>query len=189
MRHIQDKIEAELKLLDRELRIELPKEIARATALGDLRENAEYHAALDRQRYVQARIAHLNQRRSQLSTVRLDQIPRDRAAFGSIVTMRELDTGEELVYELVLGDDGDASLGRISVSSPIGRALLNRRPGEEVTVRVPSGERTFEVIALKTLHEREEISGARPAGGRSRVPDDPTDADPDAEGRVGEPGV
>lgn len=187
MRHIQDKIDAELKLLDRELRIELPKEIARATALGDLRENAEYHAALDRQRYVQARIAHLNQRRSQLSTVRLDQIPRDRAAFGSIVTLRDLDTGEELVYELVLGDDGDASLGRISVSSPIGRALLNRRAGEEVTVRVPAGERTFEVIALKTLHERQEISESRETGNTSRGPGDP--ADTDAEGRAGEPGA
>ncbi|MCU0253007.1 MAG: transcription elongation factor GreA [Acidobacteria bacterium] len=167
MRHILERIESELKLLDRELRIELPKEIARATALGDLRENAEYHAALDRQRYVQARIAHLNQRRSQLSTVRLDQIPRDRAAFGSIVTVRDLDTDEELVFELVLGDDGDASQGRISVSSPIGRALLNRRPGEEVVAKVPAGERTLEVVALTTLHERPEEDGAQPAAGAS----------------------
>lgn len=185
MRHILDKIEAELKLLDRELRIELPKEIARATALGDLRENAEYHAALDRQRYVQARIGHLNQRRSQVSTVRLDQIPRDRIAFGSIVSVRDLDTGEELVFELVMGDDGDAAQGRISVSSPIGRALLNRRPGEEVTVRAPAGERTLEVVALTTLHEREGGAGAGQANGKAPASGDP----PDAEGRAGEPGA
>jgi len=183
MRHIMDRIETELKLLDRELRIELPKEIARATALGDLRENAEYHAALDRQRYVQARIAHLNQRRSQLSTVRLDQIPRDRAAFGSVVTVRDLDNDEEMVFELVLGDEGDASQGRISVSSPIGRALLNRRPGEEVTVRVPAGERTLSVIALTTLHEREEISESGAANGRTPASTDPGDA----AGQAGEP--
>ncbi len=182
MRHILDRIDTELKLLDRELRIELPKEIARATALGDLRENAEYHAALDRQRYVQARIAHLNQRRSQLSTVRLDQIPRDRAAFGSIVTVRDLDTDEEMVFELVLGDDGDASLGRISVSSPIGRALLNRRPGEEVAVRVPAGERTLEVIALRTLHEREEGAWA----GAEVGPPEDSGEPADEAGRTGE---
>jgi transcription elongation factor GreA len=183
MRHILDKIETELKQLDRELRIELPKEIARATALGDLRENAEYHAALDRQRYVQARIAHLNQRRSQLSTVRLEQIPRDRVAFGSIVTVRDLDTDEEMVFELVLGDEGDASQGRISVSSPIGRALLNRRPGEGVTVRVPAGERSLEVVALTTVHEREEIGVSGTSNGRSPTSTDPMD---EAE-QAGEP--
>jgi len=155
MRHILEKIDAELRQLDRELRFELPKEIARASALGALRENAEYHAALDRQRYVKARIAHLNQRRSQLSTVRLDQIPHDRVAFGSIVTLEDLDSGESIVYELVLADDGDATRGRISVSSPIGRALLNRCPGDEVTVRAPSGERVFAIVALKTVHDRE----------------------------------
>ena len=181
MRHIMDRIDSELKLLDRELRIELPKEIARATALGDLRENAEYHAALDRQRYVQARIAHLNQRRSQLSTVRLDQIPRDRVAFGSVVTVRDLATDEEMVFELVLGDDGDASQGRISVSSPIGRALLNRRPGEDVTVRVPAGERTLELVALTTLHEREGDPG-------SGAPDDRPEASTDPEDAAGQAG-
>lgn len=171
MRHIMDRIDTELRQLDRELRFELPKEIARATALGDLRENAEYHAALERQRYVKARIAHLNQRRAQLSTVRLDQIPTDRVAFGSVVTLEDLDSGESIVYELVLADDGDVTQGRISVSSPIGRALLNRRPGDEVNVRVPSGERAFALVALKTLHQRDADPGENGQGdGRTDAP-------------------
>lgn len=156
MRHLRDPLERELKQLEYELRIELPKEIGRATALGDLRENAEYHAALDRQRYVQARIAHLQQRLSQLSTIRMSQIPRDRAAFGSLVTVSDLDSGEECTYDLVLGDEGDAAAGKISVSSPIGKALVGRQIGDTVSVRTPIGERQFEVTGLLTLHEREE---------------------------------
>lgn len=162
MRNLREPLEKELKQLEFELRVELPREIARATALGDLRENAEYHAALERQRYVQARMGHLQQRLSQLSTIRISQIPRDRAAFGSQVKVSDLDSGEELTFDLVLGDEGDAAAGKISVSSPIGRALVGRQVGDQVQVKTPAGERQFEVTGLLTVHDRE---GAADGGG------------------------
>ncbi len=156
MRRIRERLEKELRELEHELRIELPREIQKATALGDLRENAEYHAALERQSYVRARISQLQQRLSQLSSVRMSRIPRDRVAFGSVVTVRDLDTDEEVTWELVFADEGDAAAGRISVSSPIGRALVGKEVGDEVVVRTPAGERTFEVVDLVTLHDRED---------------------------------
>ena len=156
MRRIRERLEKELRALEHELRIELPREIQKATALGDLRENAEYHAALERQSYVRARIAQLQQRLSQLSSIRMSQIPRDRAAFGSLVTVRDLDTDEEVTWELVFADEGDAATGKISVSSPIGRALVGKEVGDEVVVRTPSGDRTFEIVDLVTLHDRED---------------------------------
>ena len=154
MRRIIEKYEKELTELKRELTVDLPKEIQRAVALGDLRENAEYAAALDRQRYVQARLGQVTQKLTQLSTIRLDQIPEGKAAFGSIVRVRDLDSDEELRYELVLPDEGDVSAGEISVTSPIGRALMGKVVGDEVTVRTPRGERCFEVTDLTTLHDR-----------------------------------
>lgn len=155
MRHVLDRLEQELKELEYELRHELPKEIQRATALGDLRENAEYHAALERQSYVKARVGQLKQRITQLSSVQFSQIPKDRAAFGSVVTVEDLDSGDELTYELVLAEDGDPPNGKISVSSPIGRALMGKTVGDEVSVKTPGGERAFEMVSLVTLHERE----------------------------------
>lgn len=156
MKRITERVEKELRELERELRIELPKEIERATALGDLRENAEYHAALERQRYLQARVGQLQQRLSQLSTMRMSSIPHDRASFGSLVTVQDLDSEEEMVFELVIGDDGDPGAGKISISSPIGRSLVGKVAGDEVVVRTPGGERAFEVIDLVTLHQRED---------------------------------
>lgn len=155
MRHIRDRIEKELRELERELRVEVPKEIEKALALGDLRENAEYHAALDRQRYLQARIAQVQERLSQLSSMRMDNIPADRVGFGSLVTVLDLDTDEELRYELVIADESNPSEGKISVSSPIGRALLDHRVGDAVTVKTPKGERELELTELVTIHDRE----------------------------------
>ena len=155
MLHIKEKLQAELKELEYELRHELPKEIQRATALGDLRENAEYHAALERQSYVRARVAQLKERIGQLQTINLSQLPRDRAAFGSLLKVEDLDEGKELEYELVLAEDGDPAKGKISVQSPIGRALMGKQPGDEVLVRTPGGERVFEVLELSTFHDRE----------------------------------
>ncbi|MDQ7006939.1 MAG: transcription elongation factor GreA [Acidobacteriota bacterium] len=155
LKRITSRVEQELRELERELRVELPREIERATALGDLRENAEYHAALERQRYLQARVGQLQQRLSQLSTIRISSIPTDRAAFGSILKVEDLDTGEEKTFELVIGDDGDPATGKISISSPIGRSLVGRVPGDEVTVRTPGGERVFEILELTTLHQRD----------------------------------
>ncbi len=159
MRHIREKYERELAELKRELTIDLPKEIQRAVALGDLSENAEYTAALERQQFVQARMGQLTQKLTQLSSIRLDQIPRDKAAYGSVVTLRDLSTEEELTYELVLPDEGNSSQGTISISSPIGRALSGKVVGEEVVVQTPGGRREFEIIDLVTLHDRDEGNG------------------------------
>jgi transcription elongation factor GreA len=163
MRRIREKIEQELKALDQELRFELPKEIQKAAAHGDLRENAEYKAALERQSYVKARLGQLSERLSQLSTLRMSQIPRDRVAFGSLVLVRDVDTEAETRYELVFGDDSEAVQGRVSVSSPIGRALLGKQEGDEVNVSTPGGVRTLEIVELITLHDRaeEDADGAR----------------------------
>ncbi len=156
MREIRERVEKELKLLEHELRYEIPKEIEKATALGDLRENAEYHAALDRQRFLQARVGQLQQRLAQLATIKLSSVPRDRVGFGSIVTLEDLDTEQELVYELVIPDEGDPNQGKVSITSPIGKALVDKKEGDDVVVRTPGGERAFEVISIVTLHERSE---------------------------------
>jgi transcription elongation factor GreA len=159
MRQIRDKYEKEIAELKRELTIELPKEIQRAVALGDLSENAEYTAALDRQRFVQARISQITQKLSQLTSMRITQIPRGHVGYGSVVTVRDLATEEELTFELVLPDEGEASQGQISISSPIGRALSNKEVGEEVMVQTPGGRREFEIIDLVTIHDREDGPG------------------------------
>jgi transcription elongation factor GreA len=147
LRKLQDEIAA----LDRELKMELPKEIKRARELGDLRENAEYHAAKERQTYVQARISMLQKRVSDLSLINLDKLPRDRAAFGS--TLHVLENGAAIVYQLVMPEDADVEKGLISISSPIGRAMVGKEPGDEVHVVTPSGKRSFEIVKLVTLHD------------------------------------
>jgi transcription elongation factor GreA len=150
---IKERLRREISGLQRELRVDLPQEIKRALAHGDLRENSEYHAALERQSYVKARIVQLQKRLSDLSMVKLSQIPRDRIAFGSRVVLEDLESEEEVVYELVLNDDADPRQGRISVTSPLGRGLMGHREGDEIEIRIPSGSRTFEVMQLRTLHD------------------------------------
>jgi transcription elongation factor GreA len=149
LRKLQDEIVA----LDRELKMELPKEIKRARELGDLRENAEYHAAKERQTYVQARIAMLQKRVSELSLINLDKLPHGKAAFGSTVHVREGGASGTTVYELVMPEDADVEKGRISTSSPIGRAFLGKEEGDEVLVVTPNGRRTFEIVKLLTIHD------------------------------------
>ena len=145
------RFEDEITVLDRELTQELPKEIKRARELGDLRENAEYHAAKERQRFVEARISMLRKRVSEIQLMNLDKVPRDRAGFGSKLTIRE--DSREQVYELVMPEDADGEKGLISTSSPIGRALLNKEEGDEVAVSTPNGARNFEIIKLVTIHD------------------------------------
>ncbi len=147
------RFEVEIVRLERELTQELPKEIQRARELGDLRENAEYQAAKERQRFVQARVSMLRKRVSEIQLMNLDRIPSDRAGFGSKLTLREND--RELVYELVMPEDADPDRGMISVASPIGRALVGKEEGDEVSVPTPAGVRTFELIALVTVHDEE----------------------------------
>lgn len=152
------RLEEELRQLDYELRTELPKELQRAAALGDLRENGEYESARNRQDYLRLRIAQVRKRLADLSMIDLDRLPRDRAAFGSSVKLYDLDRDEEVTYSLVMSEDADAEKGLISTTSPIGRGLLNKEVGDEVEVRTPNGLRRFELIELKTIHDIE--SGA-----------------------------
>jgi len=146
------KLQDEISTLDRELKLELPKEIKRARELGDLRENAEYHAAKERQSYVQARISMLQQRVATVSLINLDKLPQDKASFGSTVHLRE-STGGDVVYQLVMPEDADAEKGMISTSSPIGRAIVGKEVGDEVVVVTPTGRRVFELTHLVTIHD------------------------------------
>ena len=152
---ILKKFEDEIQQLDRELKTELPKEIKRARELGDLRENAEYQAAKERQRLVEARISMLQKRVSEISLMNLDRIPRDRVGFGSTVHLKDA-TGALTIYQLVMPEDADAEHGMISTASPIGRALLNKEEGDEALVTTPSGSRRFEVVKLVTIHDEAE---------------------------------
>jgi transcription elongation factor GreA len=142
----------EIAALERELKVELPKEIQRARELGDLRENAEYKAAKDRQDIVNARIAMLKRRMGEISLINMDRIPHGKAGFGSTVELRAT-TGDTIVYQLVMPEEADAEKGMISTSSPIGRAILNKEEGEEINVTTPSGARTFELVKLTTIHD------------------------------------
>jgi transcription elongation factor GreA len=151
---ILKKFEDEIYQLERELKMELPKEIKRARELGDLRENAEYHAAKERQRLVEVRISRLKQRVSEISLMNLDKIPHDRVGFGSTVHLKDA-AAQTVVYQLVMPEDADVDHGLISTASPIGRALLNKEEGDEVTVTTPIGAKRFEVVKLLTIHDEE----------------------------------
>ena len=146
------RFEDEIRELELELKTQLPKEIQRARELGDLRENAEYKAAKERQDFLHARIGMLKRRVAELSLINLDKIPRDRVGLGSTVHLRET-TGETLVYQLVMPEDADGERGFISSASPIGRALLNKEEGDEIHVKAPNGERAFELVKLTTIHD------------------------------------
>jgi transcription elongation factor GreA len=145
------RFEDEIVVLERELTVELPKEIQRARELGDLRENAEYAAAKERQRFVEARISMLRHRVSQIQMINLDKIPHDRAAFGSKLTI--LENGREITFELVMPEDADPDRGLVSVASPIGKALVGKEAGDEVSAPTPAGVRSFEVVRLITIHD------------------------------------
>ncbi|HUC75939.1 MAG TPA: transcription elongation factor GreA [Vicinamibacterales bacterium] len=146
------KFEDEIAALNHELKLELPKEIKRARELGDLRENAEYHAAKERQRLIEARISMLQKRVSEIALMNVDRIPRDRAGFGSTVHVVE-GNGEKLVFQLVMPEDANAEQGMISTTSPIGRAFLNKEAGDAVKVATPGGVREFEIVKLITIHD------------------------------------
>ena len=146
------RLEGEIKALERELTRELPKEIQRARELGDLRENAEYHAAKERQLLVEARIGMLRTRVAEIALINLDRLPHDRAALGSTVLLRAVDGGT-VSYELVMPEDTDPTKGWVSTASPIGRAIVGREEGDEIAVKTPNGVREFEIIKLTTIHQ------------------------------------
>jgi transcription elongation factor GreA len=150
---ILKKLEDEVATLERELRTDLPKEIKRARELGDLSENAEFQAAKERQSYVQARLAMIRKRMAEIALMNLERLPTDRAAFGSTVKLKEDGTDAVVTYHLVMPEDADATKGLISTSSPIGRAIVGKQAGDEITVPTPTGVRRFEMVTLTTIHD------------------------------------
>jgi transcription elongation factor GreA len=142
----------EIAILEREVKVDLPKEIQRARELGDLRENAEYKAAKERQDIVNVRISMLKKRVGEISMMNLDRVPRDKAGFGSTVHLKA-PGGDMIVYQLVMPEEADAEKGMISTSSPIGRAILNKEEGDEIKVVTPNGNKSFELIKLITIHD------------------------------------
>ena len=153
MEHVKAKLAEEIKALEYELTTELPAEIKKAVALGDLSENAEYHMAKQRQVFVNARLGQLKKRMGELSMVNLADIPTDRAGFGSRITVFDQTKEEEIVYSLVTSEESDVSKGLISTTSPIGRALLKKQVGDVATVITPNGKRELEILKLSTIHE------------------------------------
>ncbi len=151
---VKEKLKAELEELESELRVHLPREIKRAKEFGDLRENAEYHAALARQQFVQARIRDLRQRLSEISSIDPTKVPHGKVAYGSIVVLYDDERDEEVTYRLVTPEESDPPKGLISTTSPIGRSLMGRAEGDEIKVTTPGGARNFEIRHLKTLHDQ-----------------------------------
>ena len=154
LEEIKEKIGAEVEALTTELNIELPDRIGKAVELGDLRENAEYKSALERQQFVQARIGHLVQRLSELAKINVDDMPPDRVGFGSKVKIHDLAIDEVFHYTIVAGDYIDLDAGHVSLASPIGQGLLGAREGEDVDVALPAGRRQYRIVELKTLPQQ-----------------------------------
>ena len=153
MLDLKKKLQEEIAALEYELRSELPKEISKARAHGDLSENAEYHAAKERQSFVSARLSQLHARLKDLSMVDMSKIPVDRVGLGSTVTVFDSLKEEEVTYRLVTSEEADAAKGKISTNSPIGRGLLGKQVGDEVRIQIPGGARTMEILKLTTIHE------------------------------------
>ena len=154
--HIKRQLLEEIQKMEHELAHELPAEIKKAVALGDLSENAEYHMAKQRQEYVNARLGQLKKRMAELSLVNLANIPRDRAAFGSTITVFDTSKDEEIVYKLVTSEESDVAKGLISTTSPIGRGLIGKQVGDVATIVTPNGKRELEVLKLVTIHDEAE---------------------------------
>jgi transcription elongation factor GreA len=153
MEDLKKKLQEEITTLEYELRNELPKEILKARAHGDLRENAEFHAAKERQRYVDSRLSSLKKRLADFSMVDLARIPRDRVGLGSTVLVMDVDKDEEVRYMIVASEESDATKNMVSTSSPIGKGLLGKKVGDEVAITIPGGIRKFEVLELRTMHD------------------------------------
>lgn len=158
---IKTKLQSELDDLESELRVHLPKEIKRALEFGDLRENSEYRAALDRQNVVKARIVELRQRISEIASIDLSRISRDKAGYGSSLLLYDGEKDEEVTYRLVTPEESDPQQGLISTTSPVGRSLMGKEEGDEVVVRTPAGARNFEIKRLTTIHDQVEKGSAQ----------------------------
>ena len=150
---IKRKLQDEINALEHELSHDLPKELKKAVALGDLSENAEYHMAKQRQEFVKARLRQLGRRLADLSLINMNNIPKDKVGLGSTVKVYDNDKDEEVVYNLVTSEESDVAAGKISTTSPIGRALLNKKVGDTATVITPSGKREMEILTLSTIYD------------------------------------
>ena len=153
MEALKKRLEQEIAALENELRIDLPREISKARAHGDLSENAEYHAAKERQGMVNARLGQLRARLRELSMVDMSRIPRDRVGLGSSVIVHDLEKDADITYELVTSEEADVAKGRISTTSPIGRGLLGKQVGDTVKIQIPGGMREMEIMQLVTIHD------------------------------------
>jgi len=150
---VRQKLEEEIRVIEQELNTELPKELMKARAHGDLSENAEFKFAKERQAYLSARLGQLKQRLANFAMLNLNNLPRDRAGYGSRVRLFDIEKSAEVEYKLVTSEEADAAQGLISTNSPIGKALLGRRVGDEVKVQTPVGTKLFEIVHLLTIHE------------------------------------
>jgi transcription elongation factor GreA len=153
MEDLKKKLQEEIAALEYELRNELPKEILKARAHGDLSENAEYHAAKERQGWVNARLGQLQARLREFSMIDMSRIPRDRVGLGSQVVVLDVNKDEEYTYNLVTSEEADVANGKISTSSPIGRGLLGKKVGDTVRIQIPDGTREMEILSLMTIHD------------------------------------
>jgi transcription elongation factor GreA len=169
---IRRKLQEEINALEHELIHELPKEIKKAAALGDLSENAEYHMAKQRQEYVKARVRQLGKRLADLSLINMNNIPHDKVGLGSTVKVYDNTKNEEVEYKLVTSEESDVAAGKISTTSPIGRALLNKKVGDEAIVVTPNGKRELEILKLSTIHDEmeTETAGTKTAGSKKDEP-------------------
>ncbi len=152
MEDIKSALAEQIKVLEHELTVELPAEIKKAVALGDLSENAEYHSAKQRQEFVNARLGQLKKRMGELAMVNLENIPRNKVGFGSTIVVFDNTKSEELTYKLVTSEESDVAKGLISTTSPIGRALLGKELGDVAIVTTPNGKRELEILKLTTIH-------------------------------------
>jgi transcription elongation factor GreA len=153
---LQAKLDKEFKEAEHELKVVLPKEIRKATDMGDLSENAEYKAALERQEFLKARLEQLLKRLRELSMLNVDRLPRDRVAFGTRMNVFDMEKGTEMEFTLVMPEDADLKLGLISLSSPLGRGFIGKSEGDEARIETPGGTRNFEILDLKTIHDQED---------------------------------
>jgi transcription elongation factor GreA len=153
---IKKKLEDEIKVLEYELKNDLPKELKKAAALGDLSENAEYQTAKQRQEIVNAKLAHLRKRLAEVALINFDKLPIDRASYGSTVVLYDIQKGTEITYKLVSVEESDLQQGLISTTSPIGKGLLNRQEGDLVKITTPGGVKEFEILKLTTIHDQPE---------------------------------
>lgn len=154
--HIKKKLEDEIRAIEYELKNELPQELKKARALGDLSENAEYQAAKQRQEILNAKLAHLRRRLADVAMINFEKIPKDRVSYGSTVVLHDIQKGAEIKYTLVSVEEADIQKGLISTTSPIGKGLLNKQPGDTVSIATPSGVKEFEILKLTTIYDSED---------------------------------